>query len=367
MNIFYVAMASANNVVLRQSRIWESNLKQTLVQMGQNVIEPSFDSGDMAYHCMGRDAHCDPVEARAHYSSRLVADVAGAHRSPGIDLFLGYLYSAMILPDAIDFVKALGIPTVNFYCNNIHQFDLVSEIAPHFDYCMFPERDAEPLYRAVGANPVHIQMGANPQVYRPYELSRQYDVSFVGSRYLNRERYMAHLYHGGIECHAWGPGWDYAVPTTLRAMLGRLRRRCMAIVRGSPTDQRLPSDRRHPPLSDDELIRMYSRSKISLGFSEVRLPDGSLRRHIRLRDFEAPMSGALYFTGFQDELAEYYEIGKEVVCYDTQVELLDKVRYYLAHDSQAEKVRRAGLERARRDHTWENRFRQLFGVIGLRY
>jgi hypothetical protein len=28
-------------------------------------------------------------------------------------------------------------------------------------------------------------------------------------------------------------------------------------------------------------------------------------------------------------------------------------------------VRRAGLERARRDHTWQHRFRDLFGVLGL--
>lgn len=35
----------------------------------------------------------------------------------------------------------------------------------------------------------------------------------------------------------------------------------------------------------------------------------------------------------------------------------------LGHE--AERIRRAGLARAKRDHAWENRFRQLFKVIGL--
>jgi spore maturation protein CgeB len=119
-------------------------------------------------------------------------------------------------------------------------------------------------------------------------------------------------------------------------------------------------------LSDDELVKMYSRSHISLGFSEVQhRQTGEIKRHVRLRDFEAPMSGALYFTGYQEELAEYYEIGEEIVCYDTKEELLGKVRYYLSHESEAERMREAGLRRARRDHTWEDRFRQLFEAIGL--
>lgn len=112
---------------------------------------------------------------------------------------------------------------------------------------------------------------------------------------------------------------------------------------------------------------MYSRSLISLGFSEVRDElTGEIKRHVRLRDFEAPMSGAFYLVGYQEELAEYYELDKEIVCYHDRSDVLDKVRYYLRHEQVAERIRQAGLARARRDHTWENRFRRLFEVIGLR-
>ena len=47
-------------------------------------------------------------------------------------------------------------------------------------------------------------------------------------------------------------------------------------------------------------------------------------------------------------------------------DLLDKARFYLAHQEQAERIRRAGLERARDEHTWQHRFKQLFAALGLR-
>ena len=125
-------------------------------------------------------------------------------------------------------------------------------------------------------------------------------------------------------------------------------------------------------MTDLELIKMYSRSKISLNFSEVVIQDntndkGIIKRHLRLRDFEAPMSAAFYFTGYQEEIKEYYEIDKEIICYDTKEELVDKIKYYLKHQVEADKIKNAGYNRALKDHTWDNRFRELFRKIGLKY
>ncbi|MBV9580923.1 MAG: glycosyltransferase family 1 protein, partial [Chloroflexi bacterium] len=46
--------------------------------------------------------------------------------------------------------------------------------------------------------------------------------------------------------------------------------------------------------------------------------------------------------------------------------LLEQARFYLAHQELAERIRRAGLERARREHTWQHRFAELFAVLGLK-
>ncbi len=47
------------------------------------------------------------------------------------------------------------------------------------------------------------------------------------------------------------------------------------------------------------------------------------------------------------------------------IELVEKASYYLAHEDERERIRRAGMERARRDHTWQARFQQVFAEIGL--
>jgi spore maturation protein CgeB len=112
---------------------------------------------------------------------------------------------------------------------------------------------------------------------------------------------------------------------------------------------------------------MYSRSKISLGFSACgethRGPERILQ--IRLRDFEAPMSGAFYMTEYMEELEEFYDIGKEIVCYHGKEDLAAKIDYYLRNDAEREAIRSAGQQRCLRDHTWQNRFALAFQKIGL--
>jgi spore maturation protein CgeB len=83
-------------------------------------------------------------------------------------------------------------------------------------------------------------------------------------------------------------------------------------------------------------------------------------RQIRLREFEAPMAGAFYLTGWLEEMARHYEVGKEIVCYRSLEEMVDLARHYLVHDTERERIRRAGHERAKQDHTWQRRFEGLF-------
>jgi spore maturation protein CgeB len=78
------------------------------------------------------------------------------------------------------------------------------------------------------------------------------------------------------------------------------------------------------------------------------------------------MSGALYLTEHQAELAEYFSIGREMLTYTDRDDLLDKARFFLAHPESAERIRRAGHERALREHTWQHRFNELFDLLGLR-
>jgi spore maturation protein CgeB len=77
------------------------------------------------------------------------------------------------------------------------------------------------------------------------------------------------------------------------------------------------------------------------------------------------MCRACYLTGHTEEIAEFYDIGTEIDTYRNAKELVDKTRFYLDHPNEAERLRQSGYERARRDHTWQERFKELFEKTGL--
>ena len=62
----------------------------------------------------------------------------------------------------------------------------------------------------------------------------------------------------------------------------------------------------------------------------------------------------------QKELEHFYEDGKEVISFNNEHELLDKVHFYSRNKKSGEIIAQAGYERAIKDHTWESRFSDLF-------
>ncbi len=86
---------------------------------------------------------------------------------------------------------------------------------------------------------------------------------------------------------------------------------------------------------------------------------------LKLRDFEVPMSGNLYLTQDNPELALVYDVDKEIVTYKDENDCAKKVKWLLNNPEQAEKIRKAGRKRALKDHTWEKRFVDIFQKAGV--
>lgn len=321
--------------------------------------------------------------ARATFSQNLLETFQREHARKPFDLFFAYLMDGMVDTGVLDEIRKTGIPTCNFSCNNAHQFDLVDEISPHFDFSLHSEKDTRFKFLAIGANPLWWPMASNPKYFKPQDLPRTVAVSFVGANYALRAHYIAHLLESGVDVHVHGLGWASGSRSSLRSVIKHYALLASTMMAFTPIAQSRASTRLaehdfrrglaarfpkflHEPTSDSELIALYSSSHISLGFLEVHDqhdPSRIVTQHLHLREFEAPMSGALYCTGYMDELAEMFEPDKEILVYRNQHELLDKVRYYLAHPEQAEIIRQAGRARALRDHTYHQRFRQLFSIL----
>ncbi len=368
MRIFYAApdYALDRNTVV--TNLWRENLYQTLCDMGHELVEFEIDYQPFNFHLdvsLQKDQEFIQ-ENRPRFSEELIRQVRHAHRQKPLDLFFSYFYSAYVEPEAIREIGRLGIPTVNWYCNASYQFHLVEEIAPAYDFCLVPEKYRLEDYRRVGATPIYCQEAANPNTYKPYDLPREYDVAFVGQKYGTRPRFLGQLYDAGIDSRAWGPSWKEPERPTLSWR--ERRRKVKNWLRRRQAAPELPQSNCGPPLSDEQLIRMYSRSRISLGFTAVaHNPDSSSAplKQVRLRDFEATMSGAFYMVESFDELADFFEPNQEIVFFQNEEELVDKAKYFLSHPDEREKIRLAGMRRARAEHTWQDRFRNVFDQMGL--
>ncbi|MCJ7575560.1 MAG: glycosyltransferase [Dehalococcoidia bacterium] len=391
MRIFYASVTTPNSAF--QSNLWRNNLYLPLVDLGHDVVEFQYD----LRKTLQSPDPADPIQKafiernRPKLTKELLHQIRAAHASRPVDLFFSYFYDACVLPEAIDEIKAMGIRTVNWYCNGSYQLHLVSEIAPHYDWCLVPEKFRLKDYVAMGARPIYCQEAANPNIYKPYDLAVEYDVTFVGQAYGDRPVYINYLREQGIDVRVWGWGWHNFSTEAKARLWSSLPRRSLLgarllmsesgrqvlwqyFHRQSPENIRNTEPRAVLPASiiggallDLELIQMYSRSKINLGFSSCgdTHKTGERILQVRLRDFEVPMSGGFYIVEHMEELGEFFKVGNEIVCYTDKEDLADKIKYYLGHDAERERIRQAGHERCLRDHSWHKRFQMAFREMGL--
>lgn len=356
LRIFYAADTTPNAWFKSvRSNIWRNNLLLPLRDLGHEVVEFEYDLTEtFRYLNPAIPQHAEFIAwNRPVITAALLEQLRRAHRAAPIDVLFTYFTDACIEPAALDEIRSLGIKTVNWYCNGSYLLHLVAEISPRYDFVLVPEKFRLADYRALGARPIYCQEAANPNIYQPRAVPQDLDVSFAGQAYGDRPAYVQALLQAGIGVHAFGLNWR---PPAHRPQ------ECAAVAA-------IPDACRHDVLSDDELVTLYSRSKINLGFSTCgdthRDGPGARIVQIRLRDFEIPMAGGFYMVEHIDELAEFYKLGQEIVCYRDLPDLVDKLRYYLAHERQREQIRQAGYARARRDHTWQQRFTRAFAEMGL--
>ncbi|MFK0735543.1 MAG: glycosyltransferase [Gloeotrichia echinulata HAB0833] len=401
----FTAVRHSINPIHFYGELWSNNFYPALRQIGHEIIESQVDLLPASRFMQIPDNFtAQEQEVRAKITQKIIDEVRQAHQEKPIDLFLSYFYNSHFNPAGFEEIHQLGIPTVNFYCNSIYQFELVSQIAAKVNFSWHAEKDAKESYLKVGANPVWVQMGADPEVYHPIEgVTRQRKACFVGQRYADRDRLLAQLIANQIPVDIYGSGWsDNSVNTTDKSpetqqtqYLGRQllqpgKFRSYAdtvwnilkqegIINGirrtfSQLHYRQQTRQITPILASvargfaRNISETFAQYEIVLNFSNVwadSRPGSKLIPHVRLRDFEAPMCRTCYLTGYTDEIGEFYKLGKEIDTYCSPDELVDKTKFYLNHPSIAEKLREAGYQRALHEHTWKRRFEQLLQQIDL--
>lgn len=273
---------------------------------------------------------------RLAMNRRLLEAFDEAHKCRPVDLFLGYLSNRTASAETIERIGGLGTITANISLDDWHAFwgpkvdGMWQGNAPlvrAFDINWTNIPDACVYYLVEGGIPLFLPEGAEPSVHRPYDVPRDIEVSFVGQRYAYRPVLIDRLRRRDVTIQTFGLGW--------------------------------PSG----PLGTDDMVKVYSRSVISLGFSGTHY--SSKITCLKGRDFEVPLSGGLYLTQYNPELERCYKIGSELLCYRSEDDLIEQIRAGLRNRERLESIRAAGRARALAEHTWARRIEKLLTVVGL--
>jgi spore maturation protein CgeB len=250
-------------------------------------------------------------------------------------MLLGQMWAHTVSTAALQEAQRLGCVTVNVSMDDRlpelwsswrgHRLGSVGLI-DGLDLVLTTSSECCLWYTIEGCPALWWPLASDPAIFTPRpESGKRYDISFVGSRYGVRAEIVESLLAAGIDVAAFGPGWP----------------------RG--------------PVPVERVAEIFAESRIILGIGTIAHNRDIFT--IKLRDFDAPMAGALYITHRNPDLSALFEEDREIVCYGTMDELRDKVRHYLSDTDARATIAAAGRRRAEREHTWQRRFDQMFAVL----
>jgi spore maturation protein CgeB len=248
------------------------------------------------------------------------------------DLVLCALMSYELWTETLDLVRdRCRAALVNWGTDDSWKYQQFARfVAPHVDCYATTSRQAWRSAQEAGrTNWVLTQWAASDtrlQEPLPADACR-YPVSFVGSAYGNRRRWIETLRKAGIEVTCFGHGWPG----------------------GAVAAERIPT-----------IIR---ESAVSLNFGDSGLHVQGLlpyrSRQIKARIFEVPGAGGMLLTEHAPGIERFYRVGEEIDVFGSAGELLEKIRRYLSDPELRDRVAQAGHGRTRREHTYTRRFTDL--------
>ncbi|HKO19961.1 MAG TPA: glycosyltransferase [Acidobacteriaceae bacterium] len=366
---------------------WETYFKRGIEEAGWEWVEvPGVDWAEPLTH-----SHDESEAARAWRErtwSRVVDFALREHGARGIDMFLAYLYPRQIETSAVKELQRLGIPCVNFFCDNVREYRRVPEEYCVFDAHWVPEYGALPMYRDAGLRCVHAAMPVwVPPERRRSDHAEQYGPTFIGSRDAQREVLFAKAIRMGAPIRLRGPGWTadrngmHASPNAASPLARLANQRAVVDRFGAVGLLWKLSYRLHASVPDAVFSSSLDPSVFGDGYADVtqaasvtigvnRYPSyyhsfwypGT---YSRLRDVEAPMLGACYLTEWTDGLEAMYEPGKEVEMFRSADDLVEKVRQLMADPKRRKSMRREAQRRALSDHAIPRSLRKVASTIGL--
>lgn len=111
----------------------------------------------------------------------------------------------------------------------------------------------------------------------------------------------------------------------------------------------------------EDMPMVFKCSKINLNITLRNIRHGIPQRVIDILGCRA-----LVLTNYQKDLEEYFEDGKNILIYHSIEEALDKCKYYLKHEKEAERIRQNGYKIVKEQFSYEHQLNKIWDVSGIK-
>jgi spore maturation protein CgeB len=325
LNIFWVGASEAQD---------RSGFLQALNRLGQ-VTE--FYNRDGQYGPIYELCGHGWLQIRQINDSALIEQVKKVQSKGNIDILIGQMWSHIYSEEALLKIRELGIPIIN-----IAMDDRLPSLWRNMDGCRMG---------AVGLGlGVDITLTTSPNVCKWYAVenmpalfwplasdeklfatengsNKDIDILFIGNRYGIRGKIIDYLSKNGISVTCYGDGWSNGYADA------------------------------------EQNIALSKRAKIILGVGAIGHCSDVYT--LKLRDFDALMTGALYITHRNPDLLKLFNEGEHLECYTSSKELFNKLNYYLKNPDKSYDIGKKGNILARKKYSWNYRLETTFLKLGL--
>jgi hypothetical protein len=347
---------------------WQRHFYEGLRQAAERLIIP--DELDFAWsRATGEHVGAEtPYEAeRNRTSEQLWERIQAAQRQRGLDAVITFCFGYDLNPDVVKSTIKLGVPWINFFCDSIHMFDKVAPLARLVSLNWFPESEAIPRYQALGVPHLCAPYAWNPE-WLP-DLTNETVVrtaAFIGLPTSNRITRLGLLRLYGCPVEIRGKIWTNTDKTPFYSPVPAYKRMGRALFKANLSEKivrRLLWPLVRPmakgQLNDEDTFQFLKETLVVLGLNQSPDAQGRLTSYLKYRDMEYAGHGSCYLTEHNADIPRVFEVGKEVLTFNTMSEAASHIKRLQRQPELARQIGRAGRRRVLEEHNWKVRLEQL--------
>ena len=192
---------------------------------------------------------------------------------------------------------------------------------------------------------------------------KKIDVSFVGQRYGNRDKYIKSIDNNKLDLKVYGKGWN-----NYNFYNGDIKN----IFLNSKINLNFTNSSTGISIknlakvvfnkSTDQKINLNKFSEMPKIFNNLIL---SNKTQIKSRPFEIMACKSFLLSEYSDGLLNYFEAEKDFDYFIDEKQLKEKINYYLVNREKRESIAKNGFQKILKYHSFEKRFSELFNFLNL--